>query len=179
MVGGAGAANRFVNAQGQARFVKFHWKPLLGTLAPVWEEAPQLAGKDPNWLRRDLWETIAQGDYPEFEFGIQVLEQEEEFKFDFDVLNATKIWPEELVPVRRIGKLTLDRNPDNFFAETEQAAFHPGHVVLGIDFTNDPLLPGRLFSYLDTQLIHLGGPNFAEIPINRPLAPVHANQRDG
>jgi catalase len=152
---------RFVNAQGKSRFVKFHWKPLLGVHSLVWDEAQQLAGKDPDYHRRDLWEAIQQGDYPEYEFGVQILEQEDEFKFPFDILDATKIWPEELVPVRRIGKMTLNRNPENFFTETEQVAFHTGHLVPGIDVTDDPLLQGRLFSYLDTQLLRLGGPNFA------------------
>jgi catalase len=170
---------RFVNAEGKARFVKFHWKPLLGLHSLVWDEAQKLAGADPDWLRRDLWQAIERGDYPEWELGVQIVEEEDEFAFDFDLLDATKIIPEELVPVRRIGKMVLNRNPDNFFAETEQVAFHPGNVVPGIDFTNDPLLQGRLFSYLDTQLIRLGGPNFAEIPINRPVVPVHNNQRDG
>lgn len=170
---------RFVNEQGKARFVKFHWKPLLGIHSLVWDEAQKLAGKDPDYHRRDLWNAINEGNYPAFELGVQMLEEEQEFSFDFDILDPTKIWPEELVPVKRIGKMTLNRNVENFFAETEQVAFHPGHVVPGIDFSNDPLLQGRLFSYLDTQLLRLGGPNFAEIPINRPLAPVHNNQRDG
>ncbi|MBX2998838.1 MAG: catalase [Caldilineaceae bacterium] len=170
---------RFVNEAGKARFVKFHWKPLNGVHSLVWDEAQKLAGKDPDWLRRDLWESIEMGNYPEFELGVQIVEEEDELVFDFDLLDATKIIPEELVPVQRIGKMVLNRNPDNFFAETEQVAFHPGHVVPGIDFTNDPLLQGRLFSYLDTQLIRLGGPNFAEIPINRPVVQVHNNQRDG
>ena len=170
---------RFINEQGKAHFVKFHWKPVLGIHSLVWDEAQQLAGKDSDWLRRDLWEAIEAGDYPEYELGVQILDEFDEFAFAFDILDATKIWPEELVPVRRIGKMTLNCNPDNFFAETEQVAFHPGHVVSGIDVTNDPLLQGRLFSYIDTQLTRLGGPNFAEIPINRPLAPVHNNQRDG
>jgi catalase len=170
---------RFVNEQGKSRFVKFHWRPLLGMHSLVWDEAQKLAGKDADWLRRDLWESIEAGQYPEYEFGVQLLEEQDEFKFDFDLLDPTKLWPEELVPLRRIGKMTLNRNPDNFFAETEQVAFHPGHVVPGIDVTNDPLLQGRLFSYLDTQLTRLGGPNFAELPINRSLAPVHNNQRDG
>jgi catalase len=170
---------RFVNAEGTARFVKFHWKPLLGVHSLVWDEASKLAGKDPDWLRRDLWNAIEAGDFPEYELGVQIVEEEDEFAFDFDLLDPTKIIPEELVPVRRIGKMTLNRNPGNFFAETEQVAFHPGHVVPGIDFSNDPLLQGRLFSYLDTQLIRLGGPNFHEIPINRPVAPVHNNQQDG
>jgi catalase len=169
---------RFVNAQGKSRFVKFHWKPLLGVHSLVWDEVQKLAGKDPDYNRRDLWEAIEMGDFPEYELGVQMLEEEEEFKFDFDILDATKIWPEEDVPVKIIGKMVLNRNPDNFFAETEQVAFHPGHVVPGIDFSNDPLLQGRLFSYLDTQLIRIG-PNFAELPINRPVAPVHNNQRDG
>ncbi len=170
---------RLVNAQGKSRFVKFHWKPVLGVHSLVWDEAQKLAGKDPDWLRRDLWESIEQGNYPEFEFGVQILEEQDEFKFPFDLLDATKIWPEELVPVQRIGKMTLNRNPDSYFAETEQVAFHLGHVVPGIDFTDDPLLQGRLFSYLDTQLSRLGGPNFSQIPINRPVAPVSNNQRDG
>ena len=150
-----------------------------GVHSLVWDEALQLAGKDPDFHRRDLWEAIQAGDYPEWEFGVQILEEEDEFKFPFDVLDATKLWPEELVPVRRIGKMTLNRNPENFFAETEQVAFHTGHLVPGIDVTNDPLLQGRLFSYLDTQLSRLGGPNFAEIPINKSVAPVRNNQRDG
>ncbi len=170
---------RFVNEAGKARFVKFHWKPVLGTHGLVWDEAQKIAGKDADFHRRDLWEAIEMGDFPEYELGVQIVEEEDEHSFDFDLLDATKIIPEELVPVRLIGKMVLNRNPDNFFAETEQVAFHPGHVVPGIDFTNDPLLQGRLFSYTDTQLLRLGGPNFAEIPINRPVAPVHNNQRDG
>lgn len=170
---------RFVNAQGKARFVKFHWRALLGAHSLVWDEAQKLAGKDPDYHRRDLWDAINKGNYPEYELAVQILEEEDEFKFDFDILDPTKIWPEELVPLKRIGKMTLDRNVDNFFAETEQVAFHPGHVVPGIDFSNDPLLQGRLFSYLDTQLIRLGGPNFHEIPINRPVVQFHNNQRDG
>lgn len=170
---------RLVNDQGKARFVKFHWKPMLGVHSLVWDEAQKLAGKDPDFHRRDLWDAINKGEYPEYELGVQMLEEGNEFNFDFDILDATKFWPEEVIPVRRIGKMTLNRNVDNFFAETEQVAFHPGHVVPGIDFTNDPLLQGRLFSYLDTQLIRLGGPNFHEIPINRPVAPVNNNQRDG
>src|SRR5687768_72775 len=170
---------RFINAAGKSRFVKFHWKPLLGLHSVVWDEAQKISGKDPDFHRRDLWEAIENGDFPEWEFGVQIVEEKDEHKFSFDLLDPTKIIPEEIVPVRRIGKLTLNRNPDNFFAETEQVAFHTGHVVPGIDFTNDPLLQGRLFSYLDTQLLRLGGPNFHEIPINRPVAPVHNNQRDG
>jgi catalase len=169
---------RFINEKGKARFVKFHWKPLLGMHSVVWDEAQKISGKDPDFHRRDLWEAIENGDYPEWEFGVQIVEEADEHSFDFDLLDPTKIIPEELVPVQLIGKLTLNRNPDNFFAETEQVAFHPGHIVPGIDFTNDPLLQGRLFSYTDTQLSRLGSPNFHEIPINRSIAPVHNNQRD-
>jgi len=170
---------RLINAHGTARFVKFHWKPLLGVHSVVWDEALKISGQDPDFQRRDLWESIENGDFPEWEFGVQIVEEKDEHAFDFDLLDPTKLIPEELVPVQRVGKLTLDRNPDNFFAETEQVAFHPGHLVPGIDFTDDPLLQGRLFSYTDTQLTRLGGPNFHEIPINRSVAPVHNNQRDG
>lgn len=170
---------RFVNEEGKAHFVKFHWKPVLGTHSLVWDETQKLAGKDPDFNRRDLWDAIESGNYPEYEFGVQMIAEEAEFDFNFDILDPTKVWPEELIPVKIIGKMTLNRNTDNFFAETEQIAFHPGHVVPGIDFTNDPLLQGRLFSYTDTQLSRLGGPNFHEIPINRSIAPVHNNQRDG
>lgn len=170
---------RFINAEGQSNFVKFHWKPLLGVHSVAWDEAQNISGKDPDFHRRDLWEAIESGAFPEYELGVQVIPEEDEFKFDFDLLDPTKLIPEELVPVQKIGKMTLNRNPDNFFAETEQSAFHIGHIVPGIDFTNDPLLQGRLFSYTDTQLIRLGGPNFQEIPINRPLMDVHNNQRDG
>ncbi|TWK38664.1 Catalase HPII [Bacillus paralicheniformis] len=170
---------RFVNEEGKARFVKFHWKPVLGVHSLVWDEAQTIAGKDPDYHRRDLWEAIERGDEVEYELGVQMIDEEDEFKFDFDILDPTKLWPEEMVPVKIIGKMTLNRNQDNVFAETEQAAFHPGHVVPGIDFTNDPLLQGRLFSYTDTQLIRLGGPNFHEIPINRPVCPFHNNQYDG
>lgn len=170
---------RFVNAENKSSFVKFHWKPVLGVHAVAWDEAQNISGKDPDYHRRDLWEAIENGDFPQWEFGVQIVAEEDEHKFEFDLLDPTKLIPEELVPVQRIGTLTLNRNPDNFFAETEQVAFHIGHVVPGIDFTNDPLLQGRLFSYTDTQLIRLGGPNFHEIPINRPVAPVHNNQRDG
>jgi catalase len=170
---------RFVNARGQGTFVKFHWKPVLGSHSLVWDECQKVAGKDPDYNRRDLWDAIEAGDFPEWELGVQLVPEEDEFRFDFDLLDATKIIPEELVPVRPIGRMVLDRNPDNFFAETEQVAFHTAHVVPGIDFTNDPLLQGRNFSYLDTQLIRLGGPNFQQIPINRPLAQVRNDQRDG
>jgi catalase len=170
---------RFVNEQGKARFVKFHWKPLLGVHSFVWDEAQKLAGKDPDYHRRDLWQAIEMGDYPEYELGVQIIEEEDEFKFDFDILDSTKIIPEELVPVKPIGKMVLNRNPDNFFAETEQVTFHPARVVPGIDFSNDPLLQGRLFSYLDSQHHRLGSGNLANIPINQPVCPVHNNQQDG
>src|SRR6187200_2780348 len=170
---------RLVNAAGESRFVKFHWKPLLGVHSLAWDEATKINGKDPDFHRRDLWEAIENGDFPEWELGVQVVEVKDEHKFDFDLLDATKLIPEELVPVRRIGKMTLNRNPDNFFAETEQVAFHVGHLVPGIDVTEDPLMQGRLFSYLDTQLIRLGGPNFNEMPINRAQCPMRNFQRDG
>jgi len=169
---------RLVNAQGESVLVKFHWKPLLGAHSLVWDEAQILAGKDPDVHRRDLWDTIEAGNPVEYELGIQVINEEDELKYGFDVLDATKLLAEELVPVQRIGKMTLNRNPDNFFAEVEQVAFHVGNVVPGIDVTNDPLMQVRLFSYLDTQLLRLGGPNFAELPINRPIAPVHNHQQD-
>ena len=170
---------RFINQKGKARFVKFHWKPLLGVHSLAMDEAQKLSGKDPDFHRRDLWDAIEQGNYPEYELGVQMLEQDQEFDFDFDILDPTKFWPEELIPVKIIGKMTLNKNVDNFFAETEQVAFCPANIIPGIDFSNDPLLQGRLFSYEDTQLSRLGGPNFREIPINRPVAPVHNNQRDG
>lgn len=170
---------RFINEREESFFVKFHWKPLLGVHSVVWDEAQKISGKDSDFHRRDLWEAIDSGSFPEYELGIQIVKEEDEHKFDFDILDPTKLIPEELVPVEIIGKMTLNKNPDNFFAETEQVAFHPGHVVPGIDFTNDPLLQGRLFSYTDTQLIRLGGPNFHEIPINRPVNPIRNNQRDG
>ncbi|WP_132921638.1 catalase HPII [Sodalis ligni] len=170
---------RLVNGEGKATFVRFHWKPLAGKASLVWDEAQKLAGKDADFHRRDLWEAIEAGDYPEYELGLQLIPEEDEHKFDFDLLDPTKLIPEALVPVEIVGKMTLNRNPDNFFAETEQVAFHPGHIVPGIDFTNDPLLQGRLFSYTDTQISRLGGPNFHEIPINRPVCPYHNFQRDG
>jgi catalase len=170
---------RLVNAKGVSRFVKFHWKPALGVHSLVWDEAQQLGGRDPDFNRRDLWNSIETGNFPEFELGIQVIEEDEADDLPFDVLDATKLWPEELIPVRRVGRMVLNRNPENFFAETEQVAFHMGNLVPGIDVSEDPLLQGRLFSYLDTQLIRLGGPNFAQLPINQSRAPVHHNQRDG
>ena len=170
---------RFINAKGVSHFVKFHWKPKLGKHSLVWDEAQKLAGKDPDFHRRDLWESIAQGNFPEWELGVQLVEEDKASSLGFDLLDPTKLIPEEMVPVLTVGRLVLNRNPDNFFAETEQVAFHPGHVVPGIDFSNDPLLQGRLFSYTDTQLSRLGGPNFHEIPINRGVCPFHNFQRDG
>ena len=170
---------RLVNAHGDAVFVKFHWKPKLGVHSLAWDEAQKIAGRDPDFHRRDLWESIARGDFPEWELGLQILDADKEHALGFDILDPTKLIPEEMVPVQRVGRLVLDRNPDNFFAETEQVAFHPGHIVPGIDFTNDPLLQGRLFSYTDTQLSRLGGPNSHEIPINRGVCPFHNFQRDG
>ena len=170
---------RLIDEAGKSSFVKFHWKPVAGVHSLVWDEAVKLAGKDADFHRRNLWESIALGHYPEWELGVQIVPEEDEHKFDFDLLDATKLIPESLVPVQIIGKMTLNRNPDNYFAETEQVAFHPGHLVPGIDFSNDPLLQGRLFSYTDTQLSRLGSANFHELPINRPIAEVHNNQRDG
>jgi len=170
---------RFINADGESTFVKFHWRPVLGSVSVVWDEAVKINGADPDFHRRDLFEAIDKGDFPQWEFCIQSFDQETADGFDFDVLDSTKLIPEEIVPLEVIGTMTLNRNVDNFFAETEQAAFHPGHVVPGIDFTNDPLLQGRLFSYTDTQLSRLGGPNFHELEINRPRCPMRNFQRDG
>lgn len=172
-------AFRFVNAEGKSHFVKFNWKSTLGVHSLVWDETQKIAGKDPDFNRRDLYDSIEMGNFPEYELGVQIIAEEDEHKFDFDLLDATKIWPQEEIPIQIVGKMTLNRNVDNVFAETEQVAFHPGHVVPGIDFSNDSLLQGRLFSYTDTQLIRLGGPNFHELPINRPVCPFHNNQRDG
>jgi len=170
---------RFVNADNESSFVKFHWSPRAGTHSLVWDEAVKIAGADPDFHRRDLWEAIEAGAYPEYELGVQVFTEKQADGFTFDILDATKLVPEEIVPVRPIGRLVLNRNPDNFFAETEQVAFCTAHVVPGIDFTNDPLLMGRIHSYVDTQISRLGGPNFHEIPINAPVAQVHNNQREG
>ncbi|HVJ60834.1 MAG TPA: catalase [Burkholderiaceae bacterium] len=170
---------RLINSEGASVFVKFHWKPLLGTHSLVWDEAVKISGADSDFHRRDLWEAIEAGEYPEWELGLQVFTEEQAEAFSFDVLDATKIVPEELVPLTPVGRLVLDRNPDNFFAETEQVAFCAAHVIPGIDFSNDPLLAGRIHSYIDTQITRLGGPNFHEIPINAPIAPLHNNQRDG
>lgn len=170
---------RMVNQEGKSCFVRFHWKPVYGTTSLIWDEAQLITGRDPDFHRKDLWQAIEAGDYPEWELGLQIIPEEDEFKFDFDILDATKLIPEELVPVELVGKMTLNRNPDNFFAETEQVAFCPANIVPGIDFSDDPLLQGRVFSYLDTQRYRLGGPNFNELPINRPVCPVRNHQRDG
>ena len=170
---------RLVNAEGVAVFVKFHWLPVAGTHSLVWDEAVKIAGADADFHRRDLWEAIEGGGGPEWELALQVFTEAQADAFSFDVLDATKLVPEELVPLRVVGKMTLNRNPDNYFAETEQVAFCTAHVVPGIDFSNDPLLQGRIHSYLDTQISRLGGANFHELPINAPIAQVHNNQRDG
>jgi catalase len=170
---------RLVNAGGEAVFCKFHWTPKAGTHSLIWDEAVKIAGADPDFHRRDLWEAIEAGAAPEWELGLQVFSDAEADAMSFDILDPTKIVPEELVPIVPVGRMVLDRNPDNFFAETEQVAFCTAHIIPGIDFTNDPLLQGRIHSYLDTQISRLGGVNFHELPINAPLAPVHNNQRDG
>ena len=170
---------RLVNASGESHFVKFHWTPRAGTHSLVWDEAVKISGADSDFHRRDLWEAIEAGAFPEYELGLQIFTEEQAEAFTFDVLDATKLVPEELVPILPVGKLVLNRNPDNFFAETEQVAFCVAHVVPGIDFSNDPLLAGRIHSYVDTQISRLGGANFHEIPINAPVAQVHNNQRDG
>jgi catalase len=170
---------RLVDAAGASTFVKFHWRPKLGLQSVIWDEALKINGADPDFHRRDLWEAIEAGDFPEWEFCLQTFTQEQADGFDFDVLDATKLIPEELIPLRVVGRMVLDRNPANFFAETEQVAYCTSHVVPGIDFTNDPLLQGRLFSYQDTQLKRLGSPNFHQLPINAPKCPFHNLQRDG
>jgi catalase len=170
---------RLVNAEGESNFVKFHWNPVLGTHSLDWDEAVKISGADPDFHRRDLWEAIESGNYPEWELGLQIFTEEQADNFSFDVLDPTKIVPEELVPVMPVGRLVLNRNPDNFFAETEQVAFCAAHIVPGLDFSNDPLLAGRIHSYIDTQISRLGGANFHEIPVNSPIAQVHNNQRDG
>ena len=170
---------RLLNDAGESVFVKFHWEPKAGTHSLVWDEAVKISGADPDFHRRDLWERIEGGAFPEWELGLQVFTEEQANEFSFDILDATKLIPEELIPVRKVGRMVLNRNPDNFFAETEQVAFCTAHIVPGIDFSNDPLLAGRIHSYVDTQITRLGGPNFHEIPINAPIAQVHNNQRDG
>jgi len=170
---------RLLDAEGNSTFVKFHWRPKLGLQSTVWDEAMKLAGADPDFHRRDLFESIQAGAFPEWELGVQLFTQEQADGFPFDHLDPTKIIPEETIPLQIIGRMVLDRWPDNFFAETEQVAFCPANIVPGIDFSDDPLLQGRLFSYLDTQLIRLGGPNFNQLPINAPQCPFANHQRDG
>ncbi|KAK1142367.1 hypothetical protein N8T08_007919 [Aspergillus melleus] len=170
---------RLVAEDGSTKLVKFHWKSLQGKASLVWEEAQQVSGKNPDFLRQDLFESIQEERYPEWELGVQIMDEKDQLRFGFDLFDPTKIVPEELVPITPIGKMTLNRNPRNYFAETEQAMFQPGHIVRGIDFTEDPLLQGRLFSYLDTQLNRHGGPNFEQLPINQPRVPIHNNNRDG
>ncbi|MDP1862277.1 MAG: catalase [Thiobacillus sp.] len=169
---------KFINQRGQMKFVKFHWRPKQGAASVLWDEAVKINGADPDFHRRDLHDAIERGDFPEWELSVQVFDQKKADSFPFDVLDPTKLIPEEMVPLQPIGKMVLDRNPSNFFAETEQVAFHPGHLVPGIDLSDDPLLQGRLFSYLDTQLSRLGGPNFHQIPVNQPRCPMRNLQRD-
>jgi len=170
---------RLINKAGESTFVKFHWRPKLGLQSTIWDETVKISGADQDFHRRDMFEAIAAGNFPEWEFAVQLFTQEEADRFPFDHLDATKLIPEELVPLQVIGRMVLDRWPNNFFAETEQVAFCPTHVVPGIDFSNDPLLQGRLFSYLDTQLSRLGSSNFHQIPVNAPKCPFANHQRDG
>ena len=170
---------RLVNDDGESTFVKFHWRPKLGLQSVVWDEAVKINGADNDFHRRDLWNAITNGNYPEWDLCVQLFTEAQANEFEFDVLDPTKLIPEEIIPLKKIGRMVLDRMPDNFFAETEQVAYCPANIVPGIDFSNDPLLQGRLFSYLDTQLSRLGGPNHHEIPINAPKCPMHNFQRDG
>lgn len=170
---------RWVNKEGKGTFVRYQWNPQLGVHSRVWDETLKVSGNDPDSQRKDLYESIDQGDYPVWDFCVQLLPEEKEHDFPFDILDPTKVWPEEYIKKIKIGEIIFNKNVDNYFAETEQVAFNPGNVIPGIDFSNDPLLQGRLFSYTDTQLLRLGGPNFAQIPINRPIVEVHNNQRDG
>lgn len=170
---------RFINKNNEAYLIKFHWTPKQGLAQVVWDEALKLNGKDPDFHRRDLWDAIEKGNYPEWELGAQIFSEDEANKFDFDVLDPTKLVPEELIPVTPLGKFVLNKNPDDFFSETEQVAFSPANIVAGIDFSNDPLLQGRLFSYTDTHLHRLGTANFNQIPINKPVCPFHTNRRGG
>ncbi|KAJ5633200.1 Catalase B [Penicillium lividum] len=170
---------RLVTDNGASKLVKFHWKSLQGKASFVWEEAQQTAGKNADYIRQDLWDAIEAGRYPEWELGVQIMNEDDQLRFGFDLLDPTKIVPEELVPITKLGKMQLNRNPRNYFAETEQVMFQPGHIVRGVDFTEDPLLQGRIFSYLDTQLNRHSGPNFEQLPINRPRVPIHNNNRDG
>jgi catalase len=170
---------RLINAKGESTFVKYHWRPALGTQSLIWDEAVKIAGADADFHRRDLFESIEQQKYPAWDLAVQLFTEAQADAFPFDVLDATKLIPEELVPLQVIGRMVLDRNPDNFFAETEQSAFCPSRIVPGMDFSNDPLLQGRVMSYTDTQIHRLGGPNFQQLPINKPRCPIHHFQRDG
>jgi catalase len=170
---------RLVTDDGKSKLIKWHWKTLQGKASLVWEEAQVLAGKNADAHRQDLFESIDAGRYPEWELGVQIMDEEDRLRFGFDLLDPTKVVPEELVPVTPLGKMQLNRNPRNYFAETEQVMYQPAHIVRGVDFTDDPLLQGRLYSYLDTQLNRNNGPNFEQIPINQPHVPVHNNNRDG
>ena len=170
---------KLINEKQEVFFVKFHFKPELGVHSLVWDESQKLQGRDPDFHRKDLEEAINKGDYPRWKFGLQIIPEKDEFMFDFDILDPTKLWPEEIVPVQECGIFELNRNVENFFAENEQSAFAPSNLVRGIEASDDPLLQGRLFSYTDTQMYRLNGPNFKDLPINRPLVEVHNNQRDG
>jgi len=171
--------HRLINEKNESKYVKFHWKPVLGVHSTVWDETNKISGKDPDYHRRDLWESIERGDFPEWELGFQVFDDEMAAKFDFDYLDSTKLIPEELVPVKMVGKMTLNKNTENYYAETEQVAFHLGNIVTGIDHTNDPLLQGRLFSYIDTQINRFSSSNYHQLPINRPVCPVRNHYQDG
>ncbi|KAH0305289.1 catalase, partial [Aureobasidium melanogenum] len=169
---------RMVTEEGDSKLIRWHWKSKQGTASLLWEEAQAINGKNPDYHRKDLWDAIENGAYPEYELGVQIMDEDQQLAFGFDVLDATKWIPEELVPITILGKMTLNANPTNYFAETESIGFQPGHVVRGIDFSEDPLLQGRLFSYLDTQ-VNRQGINFEQLPINRPRIPIHNNNRDG
>lgn len=170
---------KWINAKGEHVFVRYHFKPQLGVQSLVWDEALKINGADPDYHRKDLYEAIEDGNYPKYDVCVQIVKPEDEFKFDFDIIDPTKLWPEELVPLTKVGTLELNRNPENAFAETEQVAFSPANIVPGIDFSNDPLLQGRIFAYADAHVHRLGGANFQQIPINRPVIDVYNNQRDG
>lgn len=170
---------KWINEKNEVYFIKYHFTPQLGVHSLVWDEAQKIAGKDPDFHRKDLYEAIEKGNYPKWDMYVQILEEKDEFMFDFDILDPTKLWPEEIVPKTKVGTITLNKNVDNFFAETEQVAFSPANLVPGITFSNDPLLQGRIFSYADAHVYRLGGPNFEQIPINMPLNKVNNNQRDG
>ena len=170
---------KWINEHGKVFFVKYHFKPLIGTYSLLWDEAQKIAGKDPDYHRKDLMDAIKMKNYPQWKFGVQIIPEEDEFMFDFDILDPTKLWPEEVVPVKEVGILTLNKNVDNFFAETEQVAFNPANLIPGIDVSNDPIIQGRMLAYEDTHMHRLGGPNFNQIPINRPINEVNNYERDG